>query len=183
MKITLIQTLFLFVTLSVTGLLSAADNVMGPETFFSNMQELCGNSYYGEVVHPSTPPDGFEGQLVAHFTDCGEDYMNIPFHVGENESRTWMLSMESGSLLFKHDHRYPDGTPEELTNYGGWAEGGHSSMMQRFPADDETIAMRDNLRSHIWVLEISDDFSTFSYSLYLYENLYFRADFDLSNPI
>lgn len=149
--------------------------------FFENMKDLCGESYYGEVVYPSTPPNGFEGQLVAHFSDCGEDYINIPFHVGENESRTWMLKLSHNSLLFKHDHRHPDGTPEELTNYGGWNDGTGSDLTQFFPADSETIAMRDGLRSHIWVLEISEDRSTFSYSLYLYSDLYFRADFDLSN--
>lgn len=151
--------------------------------FFENLTEFCGDSYYGEVVYPDTPPDGFEGQLIAHFNDCGDDYMNIPFHVGENESRTWMLTKSHNSILFKHDHRYPDGTPEELTNYGGWNDGRGSDLIQFFPADNETIAMRDGLRSHIWVMEISEDHSTFSYSLYLYNDLYFQADFDLTNPI
>ena len=173
----------LLFTITVIPTATAEERAYGPEGFFANLSELCGNSYNGDIVYPSSPPDGFEGQLVAHFSNCGDDYINIPFHVGENESRTWILSLTDAGLLFKHDHRHPDGTPEELTNYGGWAEGGPSSMVQRFPADDETIAMRDNLRSHIWVFEISDDFSRLSYSLYLYENLYFRADFDLNNPL
>ncbi len=151
--------------------------------FFENLKELCDHSYYGEVVYPPTPPDGFEGQLKAHFNDCGDDYINIPFHVGEDKSRTWKLTLSHNSILFKHDHRYPDGTPEELTNYGGWNDGRGSELIQFFPADSETIAMRDGLESHIWVMELSEDHSTFSYSLYLYNDLYFRADFDLTDPI
>jgi len=153
------------------------------QQFFDNLKSLCGNSFSGEVVHPETPPPGFTDQLVAHFTVCGQEEMQIPFHVGENESRTWILTMEEDGLLFKHDHRHPDGTPEEMTNYGGWAADNGTELKQRFPADEHTISLRDNLRSHIWKIELSEDMSTYSYSLYLYEDLYFRADFDLTQPL
>lgn len=154
------------------------------QAFFENLKSFCGQSYSGEVVYPDTPPQGFTDPLVAHFTHCEENEIHIPFHVGENESRTWMLELIDNDVLhFKHDHRHPDGTPERMTDYGGFASNEGSENLQRFPADDFTISIRDNLRSHIWVMEISEDESTFSYSLYLYENLYFRADFDLTNPM
>jgi len=153
------------------------------DDFFDHLKTLCGSSYTGEVIQPETPPRGFTDPLVAHFSHCEEDEIRIPFHVGENESRTWILTKSEEGVLFKHDHRHPDGTPEDMTNYGGWATDDGTAFKQRFPADEHTISLRDNLRSHIWKIELSEDLSTFSYSLYLYENLYFRADFDLAEPI
>ncbi len=151
--------------------------------FLEHIQSLCGNSFGGEVVHPEEPPRGFTDPLTIHFLHCEGDYAHVPFHVGENQSRTWMFTLSDEGLLLKHDHRYPDGTPERMTNYGGYATDDGNAFIQRFPADEETIALRDNLRSHIWVVELSEDLTTYSYSLYLYENLYFRADFDLTQPI
>lgn len=151
--------------------------------FLENMKSFCGNSYAGTVIQPETPPRGFTDPLVAHFTICEENVMHIPFHVGENTSRTWMLTLTEDGLLFKHDHRYPDGTPERMTEYGGWATSEGTEFQQFFPADEYTISLRDNLRSHIWMMELADDMTIFRYSLYLYENLYFQADFDLTNPI
>ena len=153
------------------------------ETFLNNLKLLCGSSFAGEVVYPETPPQGFTDPLVAHFTVCEEKEVHIPFHVGSNESRTWILTMEEDGLLFKHDHRHPDGTPEDMTNYGGWASDEGDHLKQRFPADEHTISLRDNLRSHIWKIELSEDLTTYSYSLYLYDDLYFRADFDLTKPL
>lgn len=153
------------------------------EKFLDHLNSLCDNSFAGEVVHPSEAPRGFTDPLVAHFNDCGKDYINIPFHVGENTSRTWMLTLSDEGLLFKHDHRNPDGTPERMTMYGGWANDNGSEFLQRFPADEESIALRENIRSHIWQIKLSEDLSTFSYSLYLYDDLYFQADFDLTDPI
>ena len=151
--------------------------------FMDNLRDLCGNSYPGEVIQPQPAPEGFTDPMVAHITDCGENYVNIPFHIGDNETRTWMLTQSEGALLFKHDHRNPDGTPDGLTNYGGWASDLGSEFRQSFPADPETIAMRDGLESHTWRFEFSEDLSTLSYSLYLYDDLYFLADFDLTEAI
>ena len=173
----------LFTTLLFAGSVAAQSADTENRQFFENLKTLCGNSYAGEVVHPEEAPEGFRDLPVAHFTVCEGNEIRIPFHVGDNESRTWILTMEGNRLLFKHDHRHPDGTPEDMTNYGGWASDEGDMLKQRFPADEETIAMRDNLRSHIWKMELSSNGSTFSYSLYLYEDLYFQADFDLTEPI
>jgi hypothetical protein len=176
-----------FVLLALLMLLYIPVLAQNPATsqteFLDNLKALCGNSYSGVVVHPETPPRGFTDPLVAHFTVCEDNVVHIPFHVGENTSRIWMLTLSDHRLLFKHDHRHPDGTPENMTNYGGWDNDEGTSLIQRFPADEYTISLRESLKSHIWVIELSEDLSTYSYSLYLYENLYFRADFDLLNPI
>lgn len=169
--------------LLISSLVSAQSPSDNQSAFLANLKTLCGNTYSGVVVHPETPPRGFTDPLLAHFTVCDDHVVHIPFHVGENTSRTWMLTISEDGLLFKHDHRHPDGTPENMTEYGGWANDEGTPLMQRFPADEYTISLRESLKSHIWVIELSDDLSTYSYSLYLYENLYFRADFDLTNPV
>lgn len=151
--------------------------------FFQALSSLCGESYSGEVAFPEEPPEGFTDPLVAHFTGCDDDKVHILFHVGENTSRTWMFEVKEEGLHFKHDHRHSDGTPERMTDYGGWADERGDEFGQYFPADEHTISLRDNLRSHIWKMEVSDDMSILSYSLYLYENLYFRADFYLTTTI
>lgn len=181
MKTGLIILSFTLLLISAPNQINAQDNDLA--RFFENLSGFCGFSYSGEVVHPDEPPRGFTDPLVAHFTICEEDKIHIPFHVGENTSRTWMLTLSDEGLLFKHDHRYPDGTPERMTDYGGWATDEGTSLKQYFPADEHTISLRDNLRSHIWVIELDENMTTFSYSLYLYEHLYFRADFDLTSPI
>jgi hypothetical protein len=153
------------------------------QQFIKKLQSLCGNSYGGKVIFPETPPRGFTDPLVAHFTLCEEGKVHIPFHVGENKSRTWMLELKEAGLLFKHDHRHEDGTPERMTNYGGWGRHDGTALKQYFPADEETIALGERLKSHVWQIELSEDLSTYSYSLYLNGELYFRADFDLKKPL
>lgn len=180
MKTLLYFTISLFLVLA--ALYNTAD-ASDHEKFLKNLQSLCGKSYSGVVVYPEVPPRGFTDPLVAHFTVCEDKKIHIPFHVGENTSRTWMLTLSDEGLLFKHDHRHPDGTPERMTEYGGWANDEGTPFLQRFPADEHTISLRESLQSHIWVIELSEDMSTYSYSLFLYDNLYFRADFDLINPI
>lgn len=150
--------------------------------FFERMMSFCGESFPGSIPE-GQPTRGFTDEMVAHFGPCSDDEIRIPFHVGEDESRTWILTLEEDGLLFKHDHRYPDGTPEEMTNYGGWADESGSQFGQAFPADEETIALRDNLRSHIWKFTFDEDENVLSYSLYLYENHYFTAEFDLTAPL
>lgn len=170
-------------SLILTASAFAQNTAYEKQMFFDHLKSLCGNSFAGEVIHPETPPRGFTDPLVAHFTVCEDNIVHIPFHVGENQTRTWMLTLSDEGILFKHDHRNPDGTPDGLTNYGGWADERGNELKQYFPADEETIGFRDNLRSHIWVIEISEDMSTYSYSLYIWENLYFKADFDLTKPL
>ena len=53
--------------------------------------------------------------------------------VGEDRSRTWILTLSEKGLLFKHDHRHPDGTPDKITMYGGWAAEGGTAYLNVFP--------------------------------------------------
>lgn len=175
-----------FLSILVISLVAVSCNVKEKsvqEKFVDNLSTYCGHSYGGKVVFPEEPPRGFTDPLVAHFTICDDGKVHIPFHVGENKSRTWMLDMKEEGLLFKHDHRHEDGTPERMTMYGGWADDNGNEYLQNFPADEETIALREGLKSHTWQIRLSEDLHTYSYSLFLNGELYFQADFDMTKPL
>ena len=90
------------------------------DDFWRELSSLCGNSYAGQVVQEPAGDDGFAGKrLVMHVRDCGADRIRVPFVVGEDLSRTWVLTRRGDRIELKHDHRHADGTPEEVTMYGG----------------------------------------------------------------
>jgi hypothetical protein len=128
----------------------------GPQAEFWNaLQQLCGNAYEGELV---TAPEGdatFAGQrLVMHVSHCDVATVRIPFHVGENRSRTWVISRTPDGLRLKHDHRHEDGTDDQVTMYGGDSAGEGTATSQEFPADEFTAALIPEARTNFWTIEI-----------------------------
>ena len=57
------------------------------------------------------------------FRSCDLAEIRIPFHVGEDRSRTWVMTPTSVGLRLKHDHRHEDGSEDEVTQYGGDTRG------------------------------------------------------------
>ena len=49
-------------------------------------------------------------RLVMHVRDCSADEVRIPFWVGEDHSRTWVVTRTETGLRLKHDHRHEDGS-------------------------------------------------------------------------
>src|SRR3712207_8407608 len=55
---------------------------------------------------PISPSPDFAGKrLVMHVRDCSPNEVRIPFHVGEDRSRTWIVTRTAAGLRLKHDHR------------------------------------------------------------------------------
>lgn len=55
----------------------------------------CGQAFEGRLAanEPADPNDPFVGQrLVMHVRQCSDDELMIPFHVGEDRSRTWIIT-------------------------------------------------------------------------------------------
>ena len=105
---------------------AAADppQVSGPpapaDAFMARLQALCGKAYEGRVVTNDPADTAFAGKrLVMHVRECAADEVRIPFHVGDDRSRTWIVTRTATGLRLKHDHRHADGQPDELTMYGG----------------------------------------------------------------
>jgi hypothetical protein len=151
--------------------------------FFERLSALCGKSFAGRGVHSSTENDPMlQARLTMHVASCSASEIRIPFHVDEDRSRTWVLTRSNQGLLLKHDHRHEDGTPEELTMYGGWATGEGTSLRQSFPADEETAKMLPAAATNVWTLEMKEG-ERFVYDLQRHGQPRFRAEFDLSAPL
>lgn len=153
--------------------------------FFKNLSSLCGQSFGGRQVYMQEGRESWEDkEMLMHVTVCEPDELHIPFHLNGDRSRTWMFFNEDGQLRFRHDHRHEDGTPEDMTMYGGYADPERgSAFYQVFPADNYTIDIHPISIDSEWVVELSDDLSVFSYQLHHEGEMIFRADFDLSSPL
>jgi hypothetical protein len=153
--------------------------------FLENLQKLCGQSFRGHEVYMAEGRESWAHMdFVMHVTVCEDHMVLIPFHLDEDHSRTWRFTAEGGRLRFRHDHRYPDGTPEEQTLYGGYADGEGTPFRQSFPADDYTLELLDNPEyERQWNIVMDTELSTFSYQLQYRGEIVFQADFDLTNPL
>ncbi len=154
------------------------------QAFFDNLKMLCGNSYAGQQVYRSHHGASWAAyELVMHISECSNELIAIPFRVGEDQSRTWLFMAEEGRLRFRHDHRHEDGTPEDETLYGGYANDLGTAFVQYFPADDYTASLIDGGGGNLWTVTISEDFTSFSYRLERDGEKRFRIDFDLGRPL
>ncbi len=166
---------------------TSADEVTiseGEQAFLKNLASLCGQSFLGREVYMQEGRESWADKvMVMHVTVCEDTHVQIPFHMDDDTSRTWMFLAEDGRLRFRHDHRYPDGTPEEQTLYGGYADGTGDAFRQHFPADDYTVELLEDTLNRQWNIVLDEDMTNFSYQLQYHGEIVFRADFDLTNPL
>ncbi len=154
------------------------------EKFWTQLQTHCGKAYEGEITAGAVAGDGFSGEkLVMHVRSCESNDIRIPFFVGENKSRTWVLHLNNDKIIsLKHDHRNPDGSEEELTQYGGISSNYGLPNLQMFPADPHTAQILPPASSNIWWFTIDD--TSFTYNLRrIGSDRLFSVRFDLSKPI
>lgn len=179
-----------FIALVATLLLSACASVPRPQPadqFFARLQALCGQRFAGRLASTDPADSAFAGKpLVMHVRDCSPDEVRIPFSVGEDRSRTWVVTRTAIGLRLKHDHRHTDGTEDELSGYGGDTETRGTTRRQDFPADafSRTLFLaKGNPASitNIWAMEV-DPGRLFAYELRR-PNRHFRVEFDLSKRL
>jgi len=157
------------------------------DAFFDRLQALCGKSFAGRVVSTDPLDADFAGKpLVMQVTGCTDSEVRIPFAVGEDRSRTWVIMRTAEGLRLKHDHRHTDGTEDELSQYGGDTETPGSAARQEFPADafSRTLFLgKGNPASvtNVWAVEVHPG-QTYAYELRR-PNRFFRVEFDLSKPL
>ncbi len=153
------------------------------EEFWDRLERLCGYAFEGTLLEAPEGDDTFEDQeLIVHFRQCFDDEIRAPFHVGENRSRTWLITRTETGLRLKHDHRYEDGSEEEVTQYGGdTAETGEPGL-QEFPADEFTAELIPEASTNVWTIEVTDD--EYVYALRREgTDRRFRIAFDLSGAV
>lgn len=175
----------LFLALLYPFAVSAASLPPEQEAFWSALRGLCGQAFAGKVVESTSATDAaFAGQtLVMHVRACGENEIRIPFHVGANRSRTWVITRTATGLRLKHDHRHEDGSEDKVTQYGGDTAAAGTVNRQDFPADAYTAELIPAARTNVWSFLLSPG-KTFSYRLVREaEGRRFRVEFDLTQPV
>jgi len=167
----------------------AQDQQPAADQFMGAIARHCWRSFAGKVVAntPVEPNDPFSGKsLVIHVRECGEREIRIPLHVGEDRSRTWVLTRTEDGVRLKHDHRHEDGSSDVLTMYGGDSSASGSASRQTFPVDAASVALferedRKVSTTNVWAIEIVP------HEKLVYEltrpGREFRVEFDLSKTV
>ena len=178
----------------------AADGPAPADAFMSSLARLCGQAFAGRITanEPRTDSDPFEGKaLVMHVRECRQDEIRVPFHVGEDRSRTWVITRTTSGLRLKHDHRHEDGTSDPVTMYGGDTIGEGSARSQSFPVDAESIALFGAAGltasiTNVWTVEVDPAHvpgASFAYQLARTKaagapaDRFFRVEFDAAAPV
>jgi hypothetical protein len=159
------------------------------DAFVAAVSQHCGRAYAGRITanEPATPNDPFANKpLVMHVLTCNPQQLRIPFHVGDDHSRTWVITRTATGLQLKHDHRHADGSPDVLTMYGGDTTTAGSATRQEFPVDAQSRALFEQEGSqasvtNTWAMEIAPG-KSFIYELARPGRL-FRVEFDLGTPV
>ena len=176
--------------LSACASTTPSDAATPADAFFAELTSLCGKAYAGRVK-VDTPPSAsnpFAGKvLTMHVRECSDAVIRIPFHVGADRSRTWVLARTASGLRLKHDHRHQDGSDDKLTMYGGDTASPGTKLRQEFPVDAESIALfqREGSAASVtntWAMEFVTG-KTFVYELSRPGGRLFQVEFDLTSPV
>jgi hypothetical protein len=131
------------------------------DRFFDRLLSFCGQRFEGRIVSPPVAADAdFAGKrLIAHVRDCSPSEMRIPFWVGDDRSRTWIITRSGTGLRLKHDHRHEDGTEDKVSQYGGDTIALGTERRQEFPADvftKELLVREGNAAgaNNVWAFEV-----------------------------
>ncbi|MBB1431685.1 hypothetical protein [Pseudoalteromonas sp. SG43-4] len=157
------------------------------DAFFNSIAAHCGKAFEGEVaVDNAKGPSSFtDKKLVMHVRKCSETELQVPFHVGDDASRTWIITKTGSGLSLKHDHRHRDETDDASTMYGGHTLDAGFAQMQSFPADQysKELFVKQGLAQSVgntWQMYIYPE--VFTYRL-IRQGREFKVDFDLTKPI
>ena len=156
------------------------------DVFFKNLSRLCGNAYAGKLISDDAVDADFkEKSMVMHVSACTESEIRIPFHVGENRSRTWIITRTADGLRLKHDHRHEDSREDAVTLYGGDTQDAGLASRQEFPVDEYSIAMfkDEGLAAsvtNVWAVEVLPE--AFVYEM-AREGRLFRVAFNTSETV
>ncbi|WP_238934553.1 hypothetical protein [Maricaulis parjimensis] len=176
---------------SVSGLAlagcSAPDEAAAPSTgLFDQLSALCGQAFEGSVVSDDPRDADWASQtLTMHVRECSDTEIRIPLHVGQDRSRTWVITRQGEGLRLKHDHRHEDGSEDVLTQYGGDTVGAPGATRAEFPADDfsRELFEREGIPAsmeNVWSITLTE--TRFTYALDR-PGRHFAAEFDLTRPV
>jgi len=159
--------------------------------FHANIQTLCGQSFLGKVTSSDPQDEDWRKvDLTLGPIECvSQDLTSMALAVGEDESRVWSLKLiEDDTVLeFRHAHTLKDGSPDPVTEYGGYARSPESTSTHLVVPVDEAskkVFAENGLQASMtntWTLTLQSD-GTLVYEL-TREGRQFTAEFDISQPI
>jgi len=156
------------------------------EQFYARLRALCGQAFEGRVVTgEAADREMSAARLVIQVRSCSDEALTIPFHVGNDHGRVWIVSRTPAGLHLRHEHYRADGSEEPVSGYGGDSEGPGNPRRQIFPADQlsRDLFVRQEAPAsiaNVWAIEIVPG-RMLAYELRR-PGRFFRAEFDLSRP-
>jgi cell wall-associated NlpC family hydrolase len=166
------------------GEAAAMPGAAAQDVWWSSLQALCGRAFEGRLAEAPPGDTVFAGRaLVMHVRQCNDHEIRIPFHVGDDHSRTWIIARTTDGVRLKHDHRHRDGSEDEITQYGGDTATPGTARRQEFPADAHTASLIPAAATNVWTIEVIPG-EAFVYALRREgTDRRFRLAFDLTRPI
>lgn len=154
------------------------------DIFWEDLSKLCGKAFGGTVIAAPADDTTFKDKtLLMHVRACEKDRIRIPFVVGTDRSRTWVLTRKNGRIELRHDHRHEDGKPDKVTMYGGWTTSGGMPTRQMFPADQQTVDVVPAASTNVWWIDLNPG-ESFAYNLRrMGSERYFSIKFDLKTTV
>lgn len=171
-------------TIVVFACQSGEDTVASPhDAFWASLHTLCDSAYQGQVVEAPPADTTFTGKsLVMHVRHCASDAVHIAFNVGEDRSRTWVITRTDEGVRLKHDHRHEDGSEDTITQYGGDTRTEGDATKQEFYADAHTAELIPEAVTNVWTVEVLP--GRFAYALRREgTDRRIRVEFDTSQPV
>ncbi len=155
------------------------------DAYWAQLQSLCGRAFGGRLTEGAASDSIMRrSALVMHVRSCTPTEMRIPFHVGEDRSRTWVLTRSASGIRLKHDHRHADGTEDSVTQYGGDTRDAGTATRQEYYADAHTAALIPAARTNVWTIDVSRETRLFAYALRREStDRRVRVEFDLGTAV
>lgn len=135
------------------------------DQFMATLQGMCGQRFEGGVTYAIDPKNDFAGKKMSTLVMCTGSSVRMPVVVGDDRSRTWIITRPAAGLELRHDHRHADGTPDAVTMYGGMAREGGSALAQSFKADAHTFKMVPGSETNVWTISLSENKQVLTYQL------------------
>jgi hypothetical protein len=177
----------MLLALVLGGCVSAPDPMSPADRFFQRMSTLCGKSFAGKMTSGNESDASFAtADLQAHARECSAKEIRIAFDVGEDRSRTWIITRTDSGLRLKHRHMLNDGIEDPVSQYGGDTVAAGTPARQEFPVDEFSKAMftkegRTVSNTNVWAFEV-EPAQSLVYELARPGRL-FRVSFNLGKPL
>jgi hypothetical protein len=179
--------ILLLATACLGACVSTPENQAPADQFFQRMSTLCGKSFGGKMIAGDESDASFAtADLQAHARECSAKEIRIAFDVGEDRSRTWIITRTDSGLRLKHRHMLKNGTEDPVSQYGGDTAAAGTPARQEFPVDEYSKSMftkegRTVSNTNVWAFEVEPQ-QTLVYELARPGRL-FRVSFDLDKPL